>query len=367
MMQHLDGKAGDILEDLLKLKTATIRNNLDSRIIHFDIAEEPSGILCLPRLEHLSTVFQRENGSSVAYADLPALLTLKLTDHLCDPSAIRELLAKTPKLERFSYFLVEDTDDLAADEHYESVHQDEWSAFGTSLGNVAGSLRILKISTDEAATEDYPPDTMDEDWMMGISDRRGTIGSLAHLQNLTKLEIPMHILIGRYPYRGNLRDTLPLGLRKLYLRDDLVYDEDWDTYIAKAVIPALKSYLLQQESGNEVLSLQELRIKLRNAQVMNVFGRKDIQSGRVLDEGHPLEQLAGTTRQAGVRCTIHFRFLKGTFISTKHECIDRVDELVLYDANTAKPGGGIEETVVEAPRYPMRSRLKRARCFKSNI
>ncbi|KAK3300364.1 uncharacterized protein B0H64DRAFT_448562 [Chaetomium fimeti] len=368
MLEQLDRTLGDVFEGLRKLKKLTIRNNLDSRILNLDIRGEGWGVSSLPRLEHLSTVFQREDDTSVAHANLPALRTLKLTDHLSDPSAIRELLTKTPKLERFSYFLVEDTDDLAADEHYEAVHQDEWSAFATSLGSVAETLRILKISTDEAATEDYPPDTMDEEWMMGISARRGIIGSLTHLQNLTKLEIPMHILLGCHPHRTNLRDTLPPGLRKLYLRDDLVYGDDWGTYVPEVLISALKSYLLEHGSGDEGLSLQELRVKLRDARPMDIFGRKEIQSGQGLDERHPLEQLAGASRQAGVRCTIHFRDLKKTFVSTKDECIDRVDELVLYDPNTANPGGGPEDTVMGTARYPTRRRrLKRARCFQSNV
>jgi len=59
-----------------------------------------------------------------------------------------------------------------------------------------GSPKTLKISIDEAATSDYPPDTMDEEWMMGIPQRRGRILSLQNLIYLAKLEIPTSLLVG---------------------------------------------------------------------------------------------------------------------------------------------------------------------------
>jgi hypothetical protein len=159
----------EIMGSLRKLKRATVRNNLDSRIIVPLERPELPALFSLPRLEHLSTVFQRVDDASVAHANLPSLLSLSLTDPLSDPLAIKCLLTKTPKLERFSYFLVEDTDNLAEDENYQSVHQDTWSTFATSLGAVAGTLRTLKIYIDDAATSDYPPLTMDEEWVMGVS------------------------------------------------------------------------------------------------------------------------------------------------------------------------------------------------------
>ena len=359
----------EVMGGLLKLKRATVRNNLDSRIIEPFERPELSALFSLPRLEHLSTVFQLVDDVSVAQANLPALLSLSLTDHLSDPSALGDLLTKTPKLERFSYFLVEDTDNLAEDKNYQSVHQDTWSAFATSLGSVAGTLRILKISMDEAGTSDYPPETMDEEWVLGVSSRRGAIGSLTHLQNLTKLEIPMHILFGSHPHHTNLRDLLPPSLRKFYLRDDLIYDQDWHTYVPDVVVPALRSYLLGNGApSNEVLPLQELRLKLRTVWLIEQFGRTDIEDGLEIGEEDPLEQLVRISRQAGVRCTIHFRVLDGTYISTKHECIDRIDELVLHDPNngTATPDGGPEGIAVGEVRYPMTRLLKRARCFESS-
>lgn len=359
----------EVMGGLLKLKRATVRNNLDSRIIKPFERPELSALFSLPRLEHLSTVFQLVDDVSVAQANLPALLSLNLTDHLSDPSALGDLLTKTHKLERFSYFLVEDTDNLAEDKNYQSVHQDTWSAFATSLGSIAGTLRILKISMDEAGTSDYPPETMDEEWVLGVSSRRGTIGSLTHLQNLTKLEMPMHILFGSHPHHINLRDLLPPSLRKFYLRDDLIYDQDWHTYVPDVVIPALRSYLLGNGApGNEVLPLQELRLKLRTVWLIEQFGRTDIEDGLEIGEEDPLEQLVRISRQAGVRCTIHFRVLDGTYISTKHECIDRIDELVLHDPNngTATPDGGPEGIAVGEVRYPMTRLLKRARCFESS-
>jgi hypothetical protein len=289
----------EIMGGLRKLKRATVRNNLDSRIIIPLERPELSALFSLPRLEHLSTVFQRVDDASVAHANLPALLSLSLTDHLSDPSAIKGLLTKTPKLERFSYFLVEDTDNLAEDENYQSVHQDTWSTFATSLGAVAGTLRILKIFIDDAATSDYPPLTMDEEWVMGVSSRRGTIDSLKHLQNLTKLEIPMHILFGSHPHRTNLRDVLPPSLRKVYLRDDQIFDQDWDTYVPGVVIPALRSYILGHGApGNDVLPLQELRLKLRTVRFIEEFW-PDRYRGRSRDWGRRPPRAAGGDFQAG--------------------------------------------------------------------
>jgi hypothetical protein len=176
----------------------------------------------------------------------------------------------------------------------------------------------------------------------------------------------MHILFGSHPHRTNLRDVLPPSLRKVYLRNDQIFDQDWDTYVPGVVIPALRSYLLGHGApGNEVLPLQELRLKLRTVRFIEEFGRTDIEDGLEIGEEDPLELLAGISRQAGVRCAIHFRVLDGTYISTKHECIDRIDELVLNDPTngTATSDGGPEGIAVGESRYPMTRLLKRARCF----
>ncbi|EAQ93304.1 hypothetical protein CHGG_01539 [Chaetomium globosum CBS 148.51] len=284
---------------LLMLKKVVIRNNVNWDICPTSGSSGPN-LVCLPRLEHLSTVFSHVRGELVANANLPALRTLELTDHVSDPSTTKELLAKTPKLERFSYFLVEDTDSLLWSDVDDTAHEDEWSAFATNLGGVAATLRVLKIYVD-SKPPDYPERFEDPEtgaWAKNASNRRGAIGSLTHLHNLTKLEIPMHVLFGYRPHGTRLRHILPPSLRKLYLRDDFAYSGDIYDAPPKLVIPALQSYLLESEPDGKVLSLQELHFKLRTS---------DMEDGLQIDEQHPLRRLESVARQAGVRCTVRFR------------------------------------------------------------
>ncbi|KAH6650764.1 hypothetical protein F5144DRAFT_589176 [Chaetomium tenue] len=313
---------------LLMLKKVVIRNDLNSGI-RYKLGSSGPNLLCLPRLEHLSTVFSHVRGELIADANLPALRTLELTDHISNPSTTKELLAKTPKLERFSYFLVEDTDSLLeflrwGDDYGigDTAHEDEWSAFATNLGGVAATLRVLKIYVDftpPAYPENVEGSQEAWEWVNHASDRRGAIGSLTHLHNLTKLEIPMHVLFAYRPHGIRLRDILPPSLRKLYLRDDSAYSGDIYDAPPKLVIPALQSYLLESEPDGKVLSLQELHFKLRTSDMASLFRKMDVQDGLQIDEQHPLRRLESVARQAGVRCMVRFRVQHASFLSPEHE------------------------------------------------
>ena len=345
----------------LKLKEAIVRNNLDSRIIKDDMNSQLSSIFSLRSLEHVTTILQCSDGmpwetarvASQENENLPTLRTLRLTNHLSNPGAITALLANAPRLERLEYFLVEDTDDLAQDEEYEAAHTDEWPAFSGALLAVAESLKSLKISIDEAATSDYPPDTMDIDWMEGISARRGSIGSLRGLRNLTKLEIPMYLLLGRYPHIVKLGDVLPPSLRKLCLRDDHVYGVDLDNCDPERVIELIRNYLVgrqHEDNAAERVSLEELGINLR---------------GRGLYRRFDLEALEKMSQEAGIKCIMHLR--KETFMSTKGRCIDQVEELTIYDPSTVRLDRDADDTVVGETGYPTRYFNKEAGCFESNV
>lgn len=359
----------------LMLKKVTIRNNCNWELAGaWRLKQLVLTLVCLSRLEHLSTIFPDIHGNKITHANLPALRTLKLTDHLSHPSAIRELLAKTPKLERLSYVLIEDTDtllqgddsdedDLNEDDDDPTAHQDEWSAFATSLGGVARTLKILKIYID-GTPSDEPAIAETNEWALEVSARRGTVGSLRHLYNLTKLEIPIQLLLGRHPDRIKLRDILPPSLRKLYLRDDTTGNRDSVLCGPRFVVPALQSYLLEPEPGNKVLSLQELRLKLRDDYLVIFFGLQDVQKGQSLDGKHPVRRLAGIARQAGVKFTIRFRVPHGSFMSRDWECLDEVDEVVLYDPNAVSTALGSMETTMEPTRYhPTKRLLKKGGCF----
>jgi hypothetical protein len=345
------------------LKEVTIRNDISWGIGHSRYrTQEVLSLVCLPRLEHLSAVFGGIDGDEITHANLPALRTLKLTDsRSLDPSAIRELLAGTPKLERLSYFFAEDTDALFIDENdldevNRTAHRDEWSTFSTSLESVTGSLRILKISTDVTPSDFEPEEIFENEWLHGVSTRRGTVGSLRHLHNLTKLEIPIQVLVGLYPHHVKLREILLPGLEKLYLRDD--YPPEWreGDRSTEGLIEDLRSYLLEPAPSHEVLSLQEVRLKLRDWCLRGYFRQE-------LDEQHPLRRLENIVRQAKVKCTIHTRNWAETIMSAERECMDMVDEVVVYDPSSVCPGDGTMESTMEPTRYLTRRRLKKARCF----
>lgn len=339
-----------------KLKEATIRNNVDSRIIKHNPNPHLSSIFCLQSLEHVTTILQGsddmpwEKPGVTSQGNLPNLRTLQLTNHLSSSWAIGTLLANAPRLERLDYFLVEDTDDLAQDEDYQATHTDEWQAFSAALLTVAESLKSLRITIDEAATSDYPPETMDAEWMEGISARRGPIGSLRGLGNLTKLEIPMYILFGRYPHIVKLRDVLPPRLRKLHLRDDHIYDVDLDNCDSERVVELLRDYLLGHHhvDAAEKLPLEELRINLRG-----LHSRFDAQALEIISQ------------EAGIKCTMHLR--QRSFMSTQGRCVDVVEELTIYDPSTISSDGNMEHTVVGNTRYPTRYIQKEAGCFESNV
>ncbi|KAK3347300.1 hypothetical protein B0T25DRAFT_461066 [Lasiosphaeria hispida] len=347
----------------LNLRDITIRNNLDSRVIKPSNPPWIQTVFCLPSLEHLCTVLPRVSEDQITGAKLPSLRTLKLVDHLSEPAAISTLLSKAPKLESLTYFLVEDTDDLAADADYEQSHDNEWAAFATALTHVADSLKTLKISVDEAATSDYPPDTMDGEWMMDISRRRGRIPSLRQLQNLTKLEIPAYLLLGFCPERVQLNDVLPLSLQKLYLRDDHVYDDDLVDAAPEDLISALESYFFDRSSAGTP-PLQEVRIKLRSHGIEDRFDRACIEAVE-LGKSQYLETLVKIGRRSRIKVTVHRR--KHTYLTVGQEVVDEVDELVLCDPQLDDSMEEMDEREKETTRYPTRHRLKRARVFYSNF
>lgn len=358
----------NIIKSLQALKEVTIRNNLDSRIINnYERFAKLGSVFYLSGLERLSTVFQAVKDTSVAHADLPALRTLELTDHFAHASAIRELLTKTPKLEALSYFLVEDMDYLTADANgfHTELHEDEWAAFAQVLGSVAGSLKTLKISVDMAATTKHTRYIMDEEWVFGISTRRGGIGSLSHLENLAKLEIPMYLILGRSPHQTRLQDVLPPSLKKLYLRDDYVFDEDLNNCEPAVVLPILESYIVEKDTNNTFL-LQELRIKLRLREFDsqsddNLPGIKGIFG--FIDQPN-LARFETMGRRAGVKCTIHLRASSSIVIDKG--CVDEVNELVMYDPNVTEDGNGTERKEKGQTAYLRGQIHKRARCFMSN-
>ncbi|KAK3354085.1 hypothetical protein B0T25DRAFT_545965 [Lasiosphaeria hispida] len=369
MMQgsHLPGAIFEHNNLKLKLRNMAIRNNLDSRIIRPSEPPWVQAVFCVPSLEHLCTVLPRVSEDQITGANLPVLRSLKLVDHLTEPDAISTLLSKAPKLESLTYFLIEDTDDLAADADYERSHQNEWAAFVEALSHVAASFKTLKISIDEAATSDYPPDTMDGEWMMGISRRRGRIPSLRHLIHLAKLEIPIYLLLGfSAEHRTPLSSILPPSLRKLYLRDDHVYDDDLVGATSEDVVSMISSYLLDRSSTGVTVPLQELRIKLRGRGITDRFDNACIKAVAELASAENLRVLESLGRRVGVKVTIHRR--KNTYISTEQDVIDVVDELVLYDPHAALDGKifGTGEGEREIEGYASRRRLKMARVFYSN-
>jgi len=349
-----------VIGGLLSLKNVTIHNNLDSRILgRHSTVTRLSSVFHLPRLEQLCTTFQFMKRPMVAGPKLSALRTLGLVDRLSYPSAIKTLLARAPKLESLSYFLVEDMDDLLCyiqDARHRDVENansaslgrdrdsddfNTWHTFARALKSVSGSLTTLTISLDAAGGKhDRTLQNLHYDLLGGVSARRGRIGSLQHLENLTSLEIPMLILFNDRTKETKLQDLLPPSLKKLTLRDDYINDHDLLNCTPSLVIPALESYLLEQDPFNP-LSLYELCINLRIRDFHTSIRRNKLGLKGVHRFTHRHWGLERICKQAAVRCVLHVR--RRSVLLPGRDCVDIMDETVVYDPSIADGNGGMKE------------------------
>ena len=75
-------------------------------------------------------------------------------------------------------------------------------------------------------------ENVDIEWVDGLWERRGWMGSLQSFTKLKRLEIPLPVLLGWKPdfQSKKLRDVLPRHLKELCLRDDLVDLYEGGTY-----------------------------------------------------------------------------------------------------------------------------------------
>jgi hypothetical protein len=136
-----------------------------------------------------------------------ALRRLDLHGTLADSTILTFLLAQMPHLESLKYGYTQDADSYPLD----------CTQLQSALRSVAGTLRDLTILT-------WLSSRPDDDKFSGeyLLNHRGT-GSLSFLKHLTKLEIPLAILLGWKDTAGlRLAAALPANLEELCLRDDSI-------------------------------------------------------------------------------------------------------------------------------------------------
>ncbi|KAK1760038.1 hypothetical protein QBC47DRAFT_289677 [Echria macrotheca] len=326
------------------LERLEIWNNVDDGIVHYHPALQLSPVLSLSRLIFLQVILQREQ--NVAPPTLPELVELDIINHLSSPQVIATILANTPKLEKLTYFLVEDIHHLCLGGP-STAHHDEWRLFSEALTPVSKTLRILKISIDHVSPVSYSPYDWDNRWMIDllwvfmIDHRRGPIGSLKSLRHLTKLEIPAYLLVGRHSQR--LQNILPPQIEKLYLRDDYVLEgplRNRDDDVRKM----LGQYLLEK-NRTIPLSLKHLRFVLRGSEYGTDHEWTDSTVNKVFGGEGRLLRLQRLARRAGIKCSLIGGKGDGSRAFWSPGLVmDEVFEVVVYDPEIEDWGVGDKYT-----------------------
>lgn len=221
-----------------KLKKIIFRNDLDCNLFRrLDPTEQTvASLRYLPSLEFIETVLverrddpllKLEVDSNSSNRSLPNVRELRLLNCGASTSTVEWMLSCMPNLRSLEYFYAQNMEALKYDyRNYKLVYRDEWQHFRDTLQVVSSTLTDLTISVDWFHIDDYPPENMDEAWIDGVWERKGSMGSLKLLTRLERLEVPLIALLGwtpgRRPNNSKLNDVLPRSLRELCLRDDLV-------------------------------------------------------------------------------------------------------------------------------------------------
>ncbi|PWI66053.1 hypothetical protein PCL_05531 [Purpureocillium lilacinum] len=356
-----------------QLEELRVINNRDGRVLRYDDSQSiPDALLHLPNLREAEIILQEPVAAPPA--EDPILLNnltrLSILNAGASPKDLASILKFTPQLETLEYFLGQDFEELKNDRRYRCEYRNEWAAFAEAVSTVAGSLKELIISVDWAHIDDYPPEDMDTDWVNGIWERRGRIGSLKSLVCLKRLEVPIVALLGWEPSTApdRLQDILPMGLRELCLRDDLIDEHHYrwtrwqhfvigrnlaqsfhDTCNPTDLLERLRRYLdavgteLESDSARK-FGLESLVLK---AQLNRVWPDKY------------LEQLRMMSQAAGVSATVRMRM--SGFLTSYDSWNDEVKEMILE----AIPGQDMESMEGRIP-YDCRYFDEPRRQFRSN-
>ncbi|KAL5361156.1 hypothetical protein BJX96DRAFT_175972 [Aspergillus floccosus] len=352
-----------------KMKQLHISNDQDCLVLRNGrlTAKQLSTVLGLTSLEILEIVLHESTLTprfKEATGQLPKLKTLRMTNCGASMETVASWLSTAPNLHTYEYFRAFNMEDLKYDRHYEHGHWDEWKHFTSALATVSETLKGLIISVDWGHIDDYPPDTMDDDWLNKVWQRQGSLGSLKSLTSLERLESPIWVLLGWTPDfpATRLRDRLPSTLRELALRDDLFEEPDyqwtsWDrpnSQVLKKsgsigdstpIIDQLRDYLpgrLPDDKDHPARSLTSLCLKVQTQRVWS------------LSELKILEEMS---RWSGVLCTVHER-KRGFY----EDIDDTVRQIVVHDPLSPTP----EDAPLEVSKYTCRRLREPSRVFMDN-
>jgi hypothetical protein len=359
-----------------KLKRVLVTNDLDSGILRVEngsrtdqgIGEEMLGLLCLPTLEEADLVIDGNPGripwefrhslptTTTRMSSSTGNLNLRRLGLLyccfASPSTFDHILAVTPRLETLELFFAQDLECLRLDPGHQLACRDEWRAFATALRHhVRDSLKRLVISVDFTDIQDYPEEGWDFEWIRGIWQRRGDLGSLHDFPALERLEVPMFVLLGWLPDRWDQRwapdqgwaqglaDVLPRSLKELCLREDLEDEPDVDdpwyqlrrdaTYlpdgsqrvfnaIADYVAPLIRARELEEE-GERPLALERICLKVKKNCIWPL---------------PCLMRLKEMSQAAGISCTFRMRM---SGMKDRWNWTDEVMEVIIFDRTCSSP------------------------------
>ncbi|KAF2800477.1 hypothetical protein K505DRAFT_320458 [Melanomma pulvis-pyrius CBS 109.77] len=100
------------------------------------------------------------------------------------------------------------------------------NGLNSALSHVANTLEECKLSLGLAPGSLSPDEIIEAGWQ--FPPIQGTLTVLKGMKNLTKVEIPMVMLMGWFPdFAPRLEEVLPGGITHLFIRDDLVSCCPW--------------------------------------------------------------------------------------------------------------------------------------------
>jgi hypothetical protein len=204
--------------------------------------------------------------------DLPmhALRKLDLRETPVGSSTLTSLLAQTPRLESLQYDYLSGSRD--------GIHLLSCTQLRDALRSIAGTLVNLTISSPHSSHEG--------------------IGSLRFLENLTKLEIPLSILLGWQNEAGlRLAVALPASLKDLCLRDDNI-DCKGMMWWEEQTIEEVRHWMMMRTKG---ISTPHVRR----------FGYRMCQDLASQWYGHDIKSLMKTCKLEGLECWYERADLQG--------------------------------------------------------
>jgi hypothetical protein len=336
----------DYSRNLLRLR---VKNDVDCRIFRWEGCNVESlavhEMLQLEELSILDTPLIRINVPNLQ--ESLSLQVLDISNFDTDPVFLGQILSRTPQLKKLRIFVAQNLETLKNDEGFEYGYEDEWEDYGRQLELVKDTLSELVVSIDYGYIDDYPPDSMDEDWVSGVWERRGSIGSLKNLHRLQRLEMPTCVLLGwhTWPITGKpqtLYDVLPPSLKELCLRDDMMDHPDyqWTPWDSGVVGRNLASSF--QDTCNPISLIWELREYINSIEhkakdegvtpsLLSICLK--VQKDRAWKESW-LYDLRNLCRKASFPLSCTMRERMSGFLTSWKEWNEDVREIIICDSST---------------------------------